>query len=95
MLTEKIFSGRAYYGVPVICDRRGAPGGGSRERALTWSLCDLTRFGKWVGKSGCLRFGEYARVLLLWTRGRSVLDLWLMVAACELLGTSPQGGPSG
>ena len=37
---------------------------------------------------GIIVLASMLAFLLLWIRGRSVLDLWLMVAACELLGTS-------
>jgi hypothetical protein len=37
--------------------------------------------------NGMIALTNILTLLLLWTRGRSVLDLWLMVAAWELLGT--------
>jgi len=36
--------------------------------------------------NGTIALTDMFALLLLWTRGRSVLDLWLMVALCALLG---------
>ena len=36
--------------------------------------------------NGMIALMNMLTLLLLWTRGRSILDLWLMVAVCGLIG---------
>ncbi len=59
-------------------------GGGLLPSVLVDGKVSL--FGQTI--QGMISLTSMAAFLLLWTRGRSVLDLWLMVAACELLTTS-------
>ena len=44
----------------------------------------ISPWGKAV--SGMIALTNIPTLLLLWTRGRSVLDLWLMVALCAMIG---------
>jgi hypothetical protein len=44
----------------------------------------ISPWGKTV--NGLIALTNILTLLLLWTRGRSVLDLWIMVALCAMIG---------